>query len=485
MKEWPNQLVETFDQLREFPLSVPQIDTEPKHGRLARTVERNLRGDFGRFSRELGVRPGRGVFNLPVEDVARLCVADSSVLTHASPVLEGGWIHLLGQRFRKRDVSANHRRWCPHCLRETGAHHAWWDVGFVTTCPRHRCALVDSCPCGAAITWYNTPSFYFCACGRELAYAPTAPLAEDDCAFDSYVIGRMTEQPAAKPTFLDAVPMDAVVETCREIGKFALDPFQAEHPMAKKNGVRTVLNAGLAMVQGMPDSFRDLIEDIESDRPEQPPPAPVYSDEFRYWLVHHQPDDVDGNVSWHLNDGLWDRHADGSDAAEIPYGHFTYREAAEQCGISEIWLKAILRQMQARRRETALPLPLSLDPHLVHDLAADLRYGKTLQEISMELGVPSRDVLDLARRQFLVTVADREPSAIPCIIRGKAPDILMDWLRGLARADGDNVGVPLPVAAKARGISITDMVAMVCNGDARVRGVTEEIGLNSIQTEWI
>ncbi|UVK49153.1 TniQ family protein (plasmid) [Mesorhizobium sp. AR07] len=475
--------VESFTEMKAFPLAVRQVATEPKHGLFGRTVERNLRGDFGRFCREIGVRPGRQVFNLPVEDVARLCVADLSVLEHASARVDAGWIHLLGQRFRKRDVRFGSRRWCPQCLRGSGTHRAWWDVGFVTTCPEHRCALLEACQCGVRLTWHNSPSFYFCACGRELAYARTEQVPEAECAFDAYVIGRMDGARASAPSFLDRVPMDEAVETCREIGKFALDPFQTEYPMAGKNGVRKVMNAGLAMVLGLPDSFQNLLDRIEAERPKQPP-APVYSDEFRYWLVHGQPDGVDGNVSWHLGDCMRERPAKEQEPSHMPYGHFTYAEAAEQCGIPERRLRLILRQMQARRREAVLPKPKSLDPHTVYRLASDIRSGKSVREVAQELGVSSADVGAMVRLHLLLTVADAE-QGVPCIIRGKATEFLLGWLRSKAVTDGTGPELPLPAAAAAQGVSVADMVEMVRKGSARVTGVTDGTELSSILVDVV
>ncbi|UVK49848.1 TniQ family protein (plasmid) [Mesorhizobium sp. AR02] len=426
--------VETFAQMEAFPLSVRHVATEPKQGLLGRTVERNLRGDFSRFCREIGVPGSQQVFNLPVEDVARLCAADLSVLEHASPRVDAGWIHLLGQRFRKRDVRFGSRRWCPHCLRDSGTHHAWWDVGFVTTCPEHRCALLDACQCGVRLTWHNSPSFYFCACGRELAYTRTEEVPVEECAFDAYVSARMDGAPASAPSFLDRVPMDEAVETCREIGKFALDPFQTVHPMTRKNGVRKVMNAGLAMVLGLPDSFQTLLERIEAERPKQPP-APVYSDEFRYWLVHGQPDGVDGNVSWHLSDCMHERPPKEQEPSYVPHGHFTYAEAAEQCGIPERRLRLILRQIEVRRREAVLPKPKSLDPHTVYRLASDIRSGESVREVGQELGVSSADIRELVRLHLLPTVAEEE-QGVPCIIRGKATEFLLGWLRSKAVTDG-------------------------------------------------
>ncbi|UVK49155.1 hypothetical protein BPNPMPFG_006877 (plasmid) [Mesorhizobium sp. AR07] len=112
---------------------------------------------------------------------------------------------------------------------------------------------------------------------------------------------------------------------------------------------------------------------------------------------------------------------------------------------------------------------------IVYSLAADVRSGKSVPEVSQELGVSSRDVGELARRQCLITVAGAE-QGVPCIIRSNAPEILMDWLRSKKASDGAEPGLPLPAAAATLSVSVAEMVEMVRDGRARVAGLKDGPG---------
>ena len=44
------------------------------------------------------------------------------------------------------DLNYRCPRICPLCLRECPVWWAVWDLGLVTTCPLHRCHLLNQCP---------------------------------------------------------------------------------------------------------------------------------------------------------------------------------------------------------------------------------------------------------------------------------------------------------------------------------------------------
>jgi hypothetical protein len=53
-----------------------------------------------------------------------------------------------------RELMAKYRRWCPYCLQEDellGATYGrlLWDIGPITTCPKHRVRLIAKCVCKA------------------------------------------------------------------------------------------------------------------------------------------------------------------------------------------------------------------------------------------------------------------------------------------------------------------------------------------------
>ena len=48
-----------------------------------------------------------------------------------------------GQRISDDDLNYDRPRICPGCLKESPIWWAVWDLGLVTTCPTHRCHLVN------------------------------------------------------------------------------------------------------------------------------------------------------------------------------------------------------------------------------------------------------------------------------------------------------------------------------------------------------
>ncbi len=51
-------------------------------------------------------------------------------------------------------IRPKHPKVCPRCLLEFPYIHKVWEFALVTTCPVHKCLLLDNCPsCGERITW--------------------------------------------------------------------------------------------------------------------------------------------------------------------------------------------------------------------------------------------------------------------------------------------------------------------------------------------
>lgn len=58
------------------------------------------------------------------------------------------------------------RRVCPACLAEHERHRVWWDLAFVSACPRHLARLLDRCPdCGRPLAWQGE-DMTRCGCRR-------------------------------------------------------------------------------------------------------------------------------------------------------------------------------------------------------------------------------------------------------------------------------------------------------------------------------
>ncbi|MDX8529777.1 TniQ family protein [Mesorhizobium sp. VK25A] len=414
------QPIETFAQMEAFPLRVVPHPMEPSHALFARTVERNLRGAVSAFGFAAGLPYSHRVANLALSEVARLCKADPGKLAFSSPTFDGNWTWLMGQRLRRGDLSFGRRRWCPRCFRETAVHRAWWDIDEVTCCPVHLCELVESCPCGSAVTW-RTSGYFNCGCGRRLEFAPAQPVPPEECLADAYIIGRLARDAPPCP-LLDPLPLDEAIATMMAVGRFGLDPHLRGHLTGTPSQrLRRILSKGFSILSDPDDGFPAAIAAAESSRPEIGTfVPPVYSDEFRYWLVLDQPGGLEGALSRFFDNTL------SSDDPRLPYGHFTYREADQVCCVEFGTVKAVMRQRRAKAGLACLPLPRSVDPEFVRSFAADLASGITLREAALELGISLREARKLVDGNRLATVIDPEPG-LRCVIRGDGPGLLMGW----------------------------------------------------------
>lgn len=423
----PLRPIETFAQMGAFPLRVAMHPTEPSHALFARTIERNLRGAVSAFGIAMGLPYGDRAANLTVSEVARLCEVDPEKLAFSSPTFDGSWTWLMGQRLRRGDLTFERRRWCPRCFRETAVHRAWWDIDEVTCCPIHLCELVDGCPCGSAVTW-RTSGYFNCGCGRRLEFARAQAVPPEECSADAYIIGRLTRDVVPCP-ILDALALDEAIATMMAVGRFGLDPHLRGHlPGTPSQRVRRILSKGISILSDPENGFPAALAAAESSRPEKGTfVEPVYSDEFRYWLVHHQPEALQGALSRPFS-----ATPPRDDPDRLPYGHFTYGEADLMCCVEFGTVKAVMRQRQAKASVGCLPLPRSVDPEFVRSLASELASGITIREAAGELGISLPEARELVDRRRLLTVIDPEPG-LRCVVRGDGPRLLMD---GLASSSG-------------------------------------------------
>lgn len=187
---------------------------------------------------------------------------------------------------------------------------------------------------------------------------------------DAYIIGRLARDFAPCP-LLDALPLEEAIATMMAVGRFGLDPHLQGHlPGTPSQRLRRILSKGYSILSAPDDGFRTATGAAESLQPETGTfVPPVYSDELRYWLVHEQPDILEGALSRFFGAGQL-----RDDSGRLPYGHFTYEEADQMCCVSRGTIKEIVRQSQFK------PLPARVDPESVRRLAKVLLHGKSVFE---------------------------------------------------------------------------------------------------------
>jgi len=118
------------------------------------------------------------------------------------------------------------RRVCPACLDESWHHRFWWDIGPITTCPRHRIELVGACRCGHRFGWRDGGLIRCSACGNsELRRLPRKQADTKALRADAYLISRFSAEKAESVPILDAMSVRDVFETLERIGAAALGGY--------------------------------------------------------------------------------------------------------------------------------------------------------------------------------------------------------------------------------------------------------------------
>jgi hypothetical protein len=102
-----------------------------------------------------------------------------------------------GERITADDLNYRFPRICPRCLGEHPVWWAVWDLGLVTTCPIHRCHLLNQCPtCKRMLAWQR-PAVHECRCGLDLRTVPPVAATADLIAINALIYGAAGLSPGA------------------------------------------------------------------------------------------------------------------------------------------------------------------------------------------------------------------------------------------------------------------------------------------------
>jgi len=168
-----------------------------------------------------------------------------------------GMVNFLGHDLRREDVTVQHRRYCPKCLKAAPYHRAVWDLSISTACIEHRALLRHTCSCRERLGWlFGTPTH--CRCGNDLRNVGSKSLAKADLDGLAYVLGRLDLAPLTKgPDFLNALAPSHAIELLLGLGTFASGATRRKRRIAslRDGNSHILLNAGLKMCQRWPDSL--------------------------------------------------------------------------------------------------------------------------------------------------------------------------------------------------------------------------------------
>lgn len=92
--------------------------------------------------------------------------------------LNGNYVQAFDQIISRYFVHKSSTKVCPYCLGEIPFRRKIWDLSIVTTCPKHKCLLIDVCPkCQKVIFWSKT-FVTRCKCGFDFCTIKSEGLAD-------------------------------------------------------------------------------------------------------------------------------------------------------------------------------------------------------------------------------------------------------------------------------------------------------------------
>jgi hypothetical protein len=102
-----------------------------------------------------------------------------------------------GERISVDDLNYRCPRICPGCLSERSIWWAVWDLGLVSTCPIHRCHLLNQCPaCTRGLAWQR-PAVHRCRCRFDLRIAVPEAAISDLVAINALIYRAVGLSPGA------------------------------------------------------------------------------------------------------------------------------------------------------------------------------------------------------------------------------------------------------------------------------------------------
>ena len=263
---------------RRLPLRVAPEADETLVGFLVRLAARNGWPDVPSFSRAVGV-PFQQVHDAQYQPfdlapLARAAGTDCRKLERLAYWPRGRrLVGFLGHELDAQFLTApRERRTCPVCLAAIPRHRAIWDLTVSSFCGRHHVPLVSACPrCSIPLGWKG-PSIDLCRCGFRLADirqfendpASTAGIAAITASFESWRPGKGVSGPVLSVAALD--PAERLLLTL-QTGWCASGRAGFAHPYRLPVGEHDLsrfLEAGHAAVRGWPDTFRNLLADLNA-----------------------------------------------------------------------------------------------------------------------------------------------------------------------------------------------------------------------------
>jgi hypothetical protein len=306
-------------------------------------------------------------------------------------------LSIRGVAISSDHLSRTNRRVCPACLDESRHHRFWWDLSAITTCPRHKLRLVNTCGCGneVCLSWRDNNIFHCEKCSRSApVLRESAP--PNTLAADAYLLKRFGITKPKEHLVLDGMTFFDAVDTMERVGAASIGGLKNKWQSAESLGLlpETVRAHGFSILSSgsLVDVLDNLLAEFRSARSDIEPALTTAYGWFYHWLnlkggrqfseilsntfVSHARDNfhLNGQIGWH---------------GSAPPATYTLEKASKECGIGRETLRKLGVKLGMIRPSGIEGHALAFDGSAVRALAEDLRASVDLRNAQAILGVYS------------------------------------------------------------------------------------------------
>lgn len=291
-----------------LPLWVSPEKDEPAHGILLRLAERNgIENPVGILN-HTGLRTSDLRVGREVPKLAKLIrCSPIDILDSTFVAGDDGWCSVRGQRLQgRRDIEGTRRRLCPHCIAESPHQRFWFDVTFISTCPKHNIELISDCSCGHPLSWSDVRVSKCRHCENgDVQNIRNANANEDVLEVDRWILGRLGVTKSASIPVLDELPLTHAFSAITAVGALQVGGNETRKSMKESISTADVsINEARAAGFGI---LRDGVLDQLLDRV-----YARYRPYFRGASFH-------GAFSWF---GTWFMQWHHRTASDVPHSRF-------------------------------------------------------------------------------------------------------------------------------------------------------------------
>jgi hypothetical protein len=212
----------------------PSGDGEPAHGYFRRLVFNEGQDSANVYANEIGLNGRNWQPSETLDALLTLPLAEQykETLRRFTPVADGKYFDVAGQRLRQRQFSFSTRRFCRACLNVSAHHRIWWDIVAFTTCPIHGTPVESTDESGEPIGWWWADMSSDTS-GRPLATSAPSVADARSQSLEAFVVERFGHTHASTWRLLAPYFVYEVIEACEYLGAW-LGNGRSETPPPRK-----------------------------------------------------------------------------------------------------------------------------------------------------------------------------------------------------------------------------------------------------------